>query len=49
MKKISKRDVLFFLAGIFTFFLVDVATNWEQAKAAFWEGYNSTYVNKNLK
>ncbi|WP_158607127.1 hypothetical protein [Pontibacter oryzae] len=41
--KLTKRDVLFFLIGIITFFLIDFVRNWEGHKKAFKEGYNQGY------
>ena len=39
MKKITKRDVLFFFLGIFAFFLFESVYNWEETKDAVKKGY----------
>lgn len=40
MRKITKRDVLFFFLGIFAFFLFETVYDWEGTKDAFQKGYN---------
>jgi len=44
MKKITKRDVLVFILGFLTFFLIDVITDWQGAKKAFNKGWNDANV-----
>ncbi len=48
--KITKRDVTFFVLGLFTFFLIDVLTNWDESRAnfskGFSEGFNDAYNGK---
>jgi hypothetical protein len=41
MKKITKRDVGFFLLGIVTFFVFELIYDWEGNKAAFKEGFEA--------
>lgn len=40
MKKISKRDILFIILGIFIYILFESLINWDSTKAAFNKGYN---------
>jgi len=40
--KIAKRDVVFFILGIITFFVVGTITDWDGSKKAFKEGFNNT-------
>lgn len=37
--KIKKRDVGFFLIGMFTMLVIDVASDWETHKNSFKQGY----------
>ena len=39
MKKITKREIIAFILGLLTFLTLDTALNWNEAKEAFWEGY----------
>jgi hypothetical protein len=39
MKKISKREIIAFLLGIFTLFLFESIYDWEGTKKAFFKGY----------
>lgn len=41
MKKITKREIIAFILGLFTFIIIDTALNWEEAKAAIRKGYES--------
>ncbi len=41
MKKITKREVLFFFLGVFAFFLFETIYDWDNNVNAFKEGYNS--------
>jgi len=41
MKKITKRDVLFFFLGLLTFFIIETIYNWEGSKKAVHRGWNS--------
>jgi len=38
--KITKRNILFFILGFLTYFLIDMALDWDSAKKGFQEGYN---------
>ena len=38
--KVSKKNILFFILGLLTYFVIDIATDWESHKNAFIEGYN---------
>lgn len=38
MKRITKRDVLFFFIGIATFLILDSIYNWEETLEAFRKG-----------
>ena len=40
MRKITKRDVQFFILGILTCFIVDLVTDWQGTKESFNKGYN---------
>ncbi len=42
MKKITKRDFLFFFLGIFAYFVFETMYSWESTKASFMKGYNET-------
>jgi hypothetical protein len=42
MRKITKRDLLFFFLGIFAYFIFETIYSWESAKASFMKGYNET-------
>lgn len=37
--KITKRDVMFFIFGFLTFFIVELIFNWEANKESFMEGF----------
>ena len=39
--KISKRDIKFFLLGIFTFFIIETVWNWDESVEALKNGFNS--------
>ena len=39
--KITKRDVVFFLLGIFTIFLIESIIDWEETKKSFKDGFNA--------
>lgn len=39
MKKITKREIIAFLLGIFALFLVESIYDWEGTKKAFQKGY----------
>jgi hypothetical protein len=41
MKKITKRDVLFFFLGIFTFFIIESVWDWDNTVKSFKEGWNA--------
>lgn len=41
MKKITKRDVLFFFLGIFTMLLIDSVLDWDNSVKAFKAGVNA--------
>ncbi len=47
MKKISRRDIKFFLLGLFTMFAIEVATDWEVHVNAFNQGFKSV-ANENI-
>lgn len=40
MKKITKRDVLFFFLGLLTFLMLELIFDWEGSKEAFLRGWN---------
>ncbi len=40
MKKITKRDVLFFLAGMFLMLIIEMIYDWNDFKQGFTSGYN---------
>lgn len=40
MKNITKRDVLFFFAGILTILVIEALFDWEGAKKDFMDGFN---------
>lgn len=46
MNKISKRDVKFFLLGIFTLFLIESIWNWEATLSSIQRGWNDGYNSK---
>ena len=46
MKKITKRDVLVFILGFMTFFIIDIITDWQSAKKALIKGSNSIETKK---
>jgi len=46
MKKITKRDVLVFILGFITFFIIDIITDWQSAKKALIKGSNSIETKK---
>jgi len=43
MIKISKKNILFFILGFITYFLIDVALNWDQSVESFKQGYKEGY------
>ncbi|MDG1276881.1 MAG: hypothetical protein P8O16_06330 [Algoriphagus sp.] len=43
MKKITKRDILFFFIGIATFFIFETVYNWEESKEAMRKGFENGY------
>jgi hypothetical protein len=43
MKKITKRDLSFFLLGILSLFLIDAIYDWEGTVNAFINGFNDGY------
>lgn len=48
MKKITKREVVAFVLGIITVFVIDSIVNWDDSVKAFNKGYDSVR-NKNIK
>ena len=38
--KITKKNILFFILGLLTYFIIDIATDWESSKKTFSEGFN---------
>jgi hypothetical protein len=40
MKKLTKRDVLFFFAGLLLMFVIEMIYNWNDFKQGFTKGYN---------
>ena len=44
--KITKRDIKFFLIGIFTMFIISAIYDWEENVNAFKEGFESANQNK---
>lgn len=44
--KITKRDVLFFIIGFLTFFIVELIFNWEANKESFREGFKGARSSK---
>ncbi len=47
MRKITKRDLLVFMLGFLTYFLIDIITDWKSAKNAFIDGWNDVNVESN--
>jgi hypothetical protein len=47
--KITKRDVLFFIIGFTTLFLVIIAWDWENNIRAFKEGLNGQPESQNIE
>lgn len=43
MKKITKREIIVFLLGIFTLFLIEIIYDWDGTKNAFQKGYRDGY------
>ena len=41
MKKITKRDVLFFFLGIFTLFIIESVWDWDNTVKDFKAGWNA--------
>ncbi len=41
--KLSKRDIIFFLLGLFSMFLIDVIWNWDDHVADFKRGFKDGY------
>lgn len=46
MKKLTLRDLKFFLLGIVSVYVINVATDWEAHKAAFTEGIEAAKADK---
>jgi len=42
MKRITKRDVIVFILGFMTLFLIETILDWDNAKEAFKKGFNAT-------
>jgi hypothetical protein len=40
MKKLTKRDALFFFAGILAMLVIEALYDWESAKQSFMKGLN---------
>jgi len=40
MKKITKRDILFFLLGMFTFLVFEIIYDWDNSVKSFYKGFN---------
>ncbi len=40
MKKITKRDIVFFVLGLLAMLLIDILVDWEGSVQAFKDGYN---------
>ena len=40
MKKLTKRDVLFFFAGLMAMLVIEALYDWEGAKKDFMKGFN---------
>lgn len=40
MKNLTKRDILFFLAGVFAMLLIETIYDWDSAKQSFMKGFN---------
>ena len=45
MKKITKRDLIFFFLGLLTFFVIESIYDWEGSKRDFLKGYNDVRNN----
>jgi hypothetical protein len=43
MKNITKREIIAFILGLFSFIVLDTALNWEEAKEAMRKGYEDGY------
>jgi hypothetical protein len=46
MKKVTKRDVAMFFLGIFTFFILLIASDWGNPMQEFMDGWNSVECDK---
>lgn len=46
MKNISKRDVKIFILGFFSFFVINLISDWEGHKEDFKRGWNDAKMNK---
>lgn len=44
MKRITKRDIIAFILGFLTLFLIDIITDWQGSKNAFMKGWNEAKV-----
>ena len=43
MKKITKRDVLFFFIGIFTMLIIDIIWDWKNVVQGAKDGWNESH------
>ncbi len=43
MKRITKRDVIVFILGFLTFWLINIITDWQGFKDSFKKGFNEGY------
>lgn len=49
LKRITKRDILFFFLGIVTMILIEVVSDWDAHVNAFKKGYNEAHEEANRK
>lgn len=49
MKKITKRDVIFFVLGVLAMFIFETVYNWEDSVKSFKEGWNSATSSEVIK
>lgn len=50
LMKITKRDIKFFVLGLFTMIIVDIISDWEGSVQSFKDGYNAgRSPNKEIK
>lgn len=40
MKNLTKRDILFFIAGMFLMLVIETIYDWDSAKEGFMKGFN---------